>query len=179
MTIRVNGLLASPHNAGNDWESVLDTYLLALPVDDFKVGATISIRHVGTLGDAPRQPAPWRPSELGYPYPDLVIPYEFGHAWGKTLVVRNYRLARVNGASRPAAKWVAIHECQRLMAIDTSSDQWSHLATRHKDTREECEIESDNADEAVRLLNDSTSGGFWEWEDGELWLIDYDDLEDE
>lgn len=174
MTIKVNGVPTYRDNWGNDWEGALSHFGLKLPEDTFEVAATMTIRHVGTIGDAPRQPAPWRPSELGYPYPDLVIPYEFTSLWPKMLIVRNYKLARVNGATRPAAKWVAANEAQRLFGCDAE-----HLGTRFKDTREDFEIESENAWEAMRILSDATEGGFWDWEDGELVLTDYDDLEEE
>jgi hypothetical protein len=67
-------------------------------------------------------------------------------------------------------------QCQRHIARTMDgSGNFRHLDAWFKDTRQDFEIESDNAEEAYRLLNDSTEGGFWEWEDGELYLIETDE----
>ena len=185
MIVTVNGRYSSLWDAeepgevlasrcyGRDWEWVLEHFGLELAPDTFEVAATLSIRHVGPVG-AFEGRFGWHPPELGYPYPDLVIVYEFASKIGRDLVRRNYMIARRNGASRIVAKWVAHREAERLMRVG-EDEQFAHLGCRFADTREGFEVESDNADEAVDLLNEATAGASWGWEDGELWLCAYEE----
>ena len=189
MIVTVNGRYSSLWDAeepgevlasrcyGRDWEWVLEHFGLELAPDTFEVAATLSIRHVGPVG-AFEGRFGWHPPELGYPYPDLVIVYEFASKIGRDLVRRNYMIARRNGASRIVAKWVAQSEAQRLF-LAGDEPGFGHLGCRFADTRTEDERRSDNEEEAVEVLNAATDGASWSWEDGELWLIAYADTEEE
>jgi len=170
MTITVNGRPQQwGMNYGRDWEWTLSFFDLALSVDDRPVEASLTYRAVrgsqGTAGST-------RTELVEADYTQTV---EFASLGTKLMVLRHYWIARRHGAPPIIARWMVDQQCQRHISRtmnDDASVGWAHLHAWFKDTREDFEVESDNADEALRLLNDSTTGGFWEWEDGELWLIE-------
>lgn len=153
---------------GRDWESVLAMFNLSLPEDTFPVAASLTYRAVrgsqGTAGST-------RTELVEADYTQTV---EFSCLGTKLMVLRHYWISRRHGAPPIVARWMVDHQCQRHIGRTMDgAPGFDHLRARFKDTREDFEIESDNAYEAEKLLNDSTVGGWWSWEDGELWLSDF------
>lgn len=158
---------------GSDWERVLSGFDLELPPDTFEVAATLTFRDV--RGDQARRGS----ARTNLFLADYKTTVEFKAAWVKKMAVRYYWIARRHGAPPIIARWMVSMECQRLIGRYMDGSRYEHLHARFADTREEGEIESDNADEAVRVLDGATDGGSWGWEDGELWLYPPFDLEED
>lgn len=102
--------------------------------------------------------------------------YEFRSEGIATWMRRLYRIGRANGASPITARFIVVRDLNQkvgaTMARARHGDgSFAHLDVRFADTRDEM---SDRED-AYDALADATVGGYWDLEDGEMFLLHEED----